>query len=138
LKLVVVDELILKAFYQVILKQTLSLSWCTIHMIQRDFILSTIRTALDRSRVVALVGPRQSGKTTLARQFVSPDSLNYCDLEDLTSLARLDEPMTALRNLRGLVVVDEIQRRPDLFPILRVLCDRPVAGPLSHPGQRLA
>jgi predicted AAA+ superfamily ATPase len=73
---------------------------------------------------VALVGPRQSGKTTLARQLVPPDSLNYFDLEDLTSLNRLDEPMTALRNLRGLVVIDEIQRRPDLFPVLRVLCDR--------------
>ena len=93
-------------------------------MIQRDAILSTIRIALGRSRVVALIGPRQSGKTTLARQLVSPDSLNYFDLEDLTSLSRLEEPMTALRNLRGLVVIDEIQRRPDLFPILRVLCDR--------------
>ena len=83
-----------------------------------------IQTALNRSRVVALVGPRQSGKTTLARQFVAPDSLNYFDLEDLTSIARLEEPMTALRDLRGLVVIDEIQRRPDLFPTLRVLCDR--------------
>ncbi|MDO9130163.1 MAG: ATP-binding protein [Anaerolineales bacterium] len=93
-------------------------------MIQRDSILSTLRTALGRSRVVGLVGPRQSGKTTLARQFVPVDSLNYFDLEDLTSLSRLEEPMTALRDLRGLVVIDEIQRRPDLFPILRVLCDR--------------
>jgi len=73
---------------------------------------------------VALVGPRQSGKTTLARQLVSPDSLNYFDLEDLTSLSRLEAPMTALRNLNGLVVIDEIPRRPDLFPVLRVLCDR--------------
>jgi len=93
-------------------------------MIQRDSILASIRTALGRSRVVALIGPRQSGKTTLARQFVSPDSLNYFDLEDLTSLPRLEEPMTALRDLRGLVVIDEIQRRPDLFPVLRVLSDR--------------
>lgn len=51
-------------------------------------------------------------------------SANYFDLEDPESLARLAEPMTALRPLRGLVVIDEIQRRPDLFPILRVLCDR--------------
>ena len=93
-------------------------------MLQRKTYVQSIQTALDRSRVVALVGPRQSGKTTLARQFVPPDSLNYFDLEDLTSLARLEEPMTALRDLRGLVVIDEIQRRPDLFPILRVLCDR--------------
>jgi len=93
-------------------------------MIKRETLFETIQTALARSRVVALVGPRQSGKTTLARQFVPVDSLNYFDLEDLTSLARLQEPMTALRDLHGLVVIDEIQRRPDLFPILRVLADR--------------
>lgn len=93
-------------------------------MLERNAYLQAIQTALKRSRVVALIGPRQSGKTTLAREFVSPESANYFDLEDLTSLARLQEPMTALRELRGLVVIDEIQRRPDLFPILRVLCDR--------------
>lgn len=93
-------------------------------MIQRTSILQAIRTALGRSRVTALLGPRQSGKTTLARQFTPPDSINYFDLEDLTSLARLEQPMTALRDLTGLVVIDEIQRRPDLFPLLRVLCDR--------------
>lgn len=83
-----------------------------------------IEHALARSRVVALVGPRQCGKTTLARQFVPVNSLNYFDLEDPVSLARLDQPMTALQDLMGLVVIDEVQRRPDLFPILRVLCDR--------------
>jgi len=93
-------------------------------MIQRDTLLSTVHTALGRSRVVALIGPRQSGKTTLARQLVPPDSLNYFDLEDLTSHNRLDEPMIALQDLRGLVVIDEIHRRPELFPVLRVLCDR--------------
>jgi predicted AAA+ superfamily ATPase len=93
-------------------------------MIKRDAILQSIQTALGRSRVVSLVGPRQSGKTTLARQFVPVDSINYFDLEDLTSLARLQEPLTALRDLRGLVVIDEIQRMPDLFPLLRVLSDR--------------
>lgn len=93
-------------------------------MIQRSGYLQAIQTGLNRSRVVALIGARQSGKTTLARQFVSPDSPNYFDLEDLTSIARLDEPMIALRDLRGLIVIDEIQRRPELFPILRVLCDR--------------
>jgi hypothetical protein len=83
-----------------------------------------IQTALARSRVVALLGPRQSGKTTLAREFIPANSLNYFDLEDLTSLARLEEPTTALQDLQGLVVIDEIQRKPELFPILRVLCDR--------------
>lgn len=93
-------------------------------MIERSSLLSSIKTALERSRVVALIGPRQSGKTTLARQFVRPDSVNYFDLEDPVSLARLEQPMTALKDLHDLVVIDEIQRQPDLFPILRVLADR--------------
>ncbi|OHE31987.1 MAG: hypothetical protein A3J94_06850 [Syntrophus sp. RIFOXYC2_FULL_54_9] len=93
-------------------------------MIARMRTIADIKTALERSRAVALLGPRQCGKTTLARQFVSPDSPNYFDLEDPLSLARLDEAMTALRGLTGLVVIDEVQRRPDLFPILRVLTDR--------------
>ena len=93
-------------------------------MIQRAQWLRAIRAALRRSRVAALVGPRQSGKTTLARQIVRPDSPTYFDLEDPRSLARLAEPLIALAPLRGIVVIDEIQRRPDLFPILRVLADR--------------
>lgn len=93
-------------------------------MIKRLTWLSDIRTALARSRVVTLIGPRQCGKTTLAREFLSEDSANYFDLEDPISLSRLDEPMTALGSLKGLVVIDEVQRRPDLFPILRVLVDR--------------
>ena len=93
-------------------------------MQDRQCDLKIVQTALKRSRVVALLGPRQSGKTTLARQFVSPGSLNYFDLEDPQSLARLTEPDTALRPLKKLVVIDEIQRRPDLFPLLRVLADR--------------
>jgi predicted AAA+ superfamily ATPase len=83
-----------------------------------------ITTALARSPVVVLTGPRQSGKTTLAREFLAEDALNYFDLEDPASLARLEEPMTALRPLEGLVVIDEVQRLPDLFPALRVLADR--------------
>lgn len=94
------------------------------HMINRKIDMELVRAALRRSRVVALVGPRQCGKTTLARQFVSARSLNYFDLEEPASLARLGEPDTTLRPLRGLVVIDEIQRRPELFPILRVLADR--------------
>jgi uncharacterized protein len=93
-------------------------------MIRRTSILSKLNNALSRSRVVVLAGPRQCGKTTLARELLEEDSVNYFDLEDPTSLARLDEPMTALRPLNGLIVIDEIQRRPDLFPVLRVLADR--------------
>lgn len=93
-------------------------------MILRKQLSAAIARALKRSRVVTLVGPRQSGKTTLARTFVPADSPNYFDLEDPVSLARLAEPRTALGALRGTVVIDEIQRRPDLFPVLRVLADR--------------
>jgi len=93
-------------------------------MIERTRRLKEIRAALKRSRVTALVGPRQSGKTTLARQILPPNSTAYFDLEDPRSLARLSEPMTALASLKGTVIIDEIQRRPDLFPVLRVLADR--------------
>ena len=92
--------------------------------IERPALLASLRTALARSPVVVLTGPRQSGKTTLARQLLSASSLNYFDLEDAVSLARLEEPKTALGGLRDLVVIDEVQRRPDLFPILRTLVDR--------------
>lgn len=93
-------------------------------MIERPALLKHLRSALRRSRVIALVGPRQCGKTTLARELLQVDSPNYFDLEDPASLARLDEPMTALKDLKGLVVIDEVQRRPELFPVLRVLADR--------------
>jgi uncharacterized protein len=93
-------------------------------MIERSQLLTKIRRALKRSRVVALIGPRQCGKTTLARQIEPLRSGNYFDLEDPASLARLDQPMTALESLRGTVVIDEIQHRPNLFPTLRVLADR--------------
>jgi hypothetical protein len=93
-------------------------------MIQRPDLLRHLRAALKRSSVVALIGPRQCGKTTTARWIVPPDSPNYFDLEDPASLARLSEPMTALSGLRGTVVIDEVQRRPELFPVLRVLADR--------------
>lgn len=96
-------------------------SWA---MIGRPAEIRRIRQGLRRSRVVALVGPRQCGKTTLARELVPSGSANYFDLEDPASLARLEEPMTALSRLRGTVVIDEVQRRPDLFPVLRVLADR--------------
>lgn len=96
-------------------------------MIDRANLLKTIRHALSQTPVVVLTGPRQCGKTTLARQLLSENSINYFDLEDPVGLARLDEPRTALESLEGLVVIDEVQRRPDLFPVLRVLADRPNA-----------
>ena len=83
--------------------------------------LEAVRAGLRRAPVTALLGPRQCGKTTLARLLKAE---HFLDLEDPRSLARLDEPQTALENLTGTVVIDEVQRKPDLFPLLRVLADR--------------
>lgn len=93
-------------------------------MIERQALLTKIRLAIRTSPVVVLYGPRQCGKTTLARQVAAAGKAEYFDLEDPVSLRRLSEPMLALRELRGLVVLDEVQRQPELFPILRVLADR--------------
>ena len=93
-------------------------------IIARRTIVKRIEAAIARAPVTVLTGPRQSGKTTLAREFQAEDSVNYFDLEDPVSLSRLEEPRTALEPLEGLVVIDEIQRRPELFPVLRVLVDR--------------
>jgi predicted AAA+ superfamily ATPase len=93
-------------------------------LIERPIVKQAVKKALKRSRVVALIGPRQCGKTTIARQFVSPESLNYFDLENPISLSRLTEPITALTNLKGTIVIDEVQKHPELFSSLRVLVDR--------------
>ena len=69
-------------------------------MLSREFLKKSVSEALGRSRVVALLGPRQSGKTTLAREFVSSNSPNYFDCEHPLSLARLDQPWTALESLK--------------------------------------
>jgi len=92
--------------------------------IDRANVRARIAAALRRSRGVVLVGPRQVGKTTLARSFVRAGAANYFDLEDPRIEAQLEAPLTALEHLRGLVVIDEIQRTPELFKVLRVLIDR--------------
>lgn len=93
-------------------------------MIERNGYIEHIRKALERSRAVALLGPRQSGKTTLARELVDIHSPNYFDLEDQSSLIALADPKGVLEPLKGLVVIDEVQQRPALFAVLRVLLDR--------------
>jgi predicted AAA+ superfamily ATPase len=94
--------------------------------IQRTAYLQTIRERLLEHPIVSLVGPRQAGKTTLARMLAeqSGQAVHFFDLESPADLARLSNPELVLRPLGGLVILDEIQRRPDLFPVLRVLADR--------------
>ena len=95
--------------------------------IQRTKELDLLAKRLKEAPVVAILGPRQCGKTTLAKQFArreKADPVHRFDLEDPRDLAKLDEPMLALEELQGLVVIDEVQRRPELFPVLRVLVDK--------------
>ena len=93
-------------------------------MIKRKYYLERLQQALKRSPIVALLGPRQCGKTTLARQLVSSKSSSYFDLEDPAIALLMENPMTALSPLKGTVVIDEAQRQPGVFPVLRVLADR--------------
>jgi uncharacterized protein len=93
-------------------------------MLNRDSLRAELQIALTRSPAVVLLGPRQVGKTTLARLWVEPTSSNYFDLEDPVTRVRLSQPMVALSQLQGLVVIDEIQHAPELFKVLRVLIDR--------------
>ncbi len=97
-------------------------------MIERPAYLEEIRFQFDVHPVVAILGPRQCGKTTLARMYAdryATGSVTRFDLEDPLHRARLESPKLALQDLRGLVVIDEVQRAPDLFEVLRVLVDRP-------------
>ena len=82
-----------------------------------------LRAALLRAPIVLVTGPRQAGKSTLARTVVRPERSHVFDLEDPRDAARLGEPTLSLPALQGTVVIDEAQRRQDLFPVLRVLAD---------------
>ncbi len=101
-------------------------------MLPRPLLQLAVQTALGRARAVVLSGPRQSGKSTIAQSFLDRASANYFDLENPLHAQRLAQPVDTLSRLDGLVVIDEVQRRPALFPVLRVLIDRSNA-----PGQYL-
>ncbi|HVR75629.1 MAG TPA: ATP-binding protein, partial [Planctomycetota bacterium] len=92
--------------------------------IERPMAMSQVLFGLEHSPVTALLGPRQCGKTTLARIIQAHRSAAYLDLENPLDDARLHRPLQVLESLKGLVILDEIQRRPDLMPVLRVLADR--------------
>ena len=111
---------------------------------ERTVFLSRITQYFRSHRIVGILGPRQCGKTTLARDHIARlgkkafagrdhgdgGQVHYFDLEDPEHLSRLTDPRLALESLEGLIVIDEIQRRPELFPLLRVLIDR------NRPKQR--
>lgn len=99
----------------------------SIMSIPRKHHLARVRLLLDEFPVVALLGARQVGKTTLARELATAhrDPVAWFDLEDPADLARLQDPGLELRPLRGLVILDEIHRLPGIFQLLRVLADRP-------------
>lgn len=94
-------------------------------MLKRARYLRSIRAVLSKSPVCALLGPRQCGKTTLARQLAAKQPSHYFDLETASGRARLARPELVLTPLTGLVVIDEIQQHPELFTTLRPLADRP-------------
>ncbi|MCS6804518.1 MAG: ATP-binding protein [Blastocatellia bacterium] len=94
-------------------------------MIDRPAYLQQLSIAVKRSPVTALLGPRQVGKTTLARMFAEGKQATHFDLESQPDRQRLQNPELMLGSLEGLVVLDEIQAMPGLFNVLRVLVDRP-------------
>lgn len=94
---------------------------------QRFDYLQHLKEAFRTSKVVAILGPRQCGKTTLAREYFRIEmgvKENYFDLENPFDQLRLAEPLLGLEDLEGLIVIDEVQRLPNLFSLLRVLVDR--------------
>lgn len=94
---------------------------------QRSAFLEQIDISFQSHPMVGILGPRQCGKTTLARDYIetlNEEGVHYFDLEDPEYLNRLSEPKLALESLEGLIVIDEVQRLPELFPLLRVLIDR--------------
>lgn len=94
-------------------------------MIERRDFLDRLDKAIKRSPVVALLGPRQCGKTTLARKFSENKKATFFDLESIPDQRRLQNPELVLGSLDGLVVLDEIQVLPEIFNVLRVLVDKP-------------
>jgi predicted AAA+ superfamily ATPase len=93
-------------------------------MIARPDLVEKVTAGLARSPITLILGPRQCGKTTLARQLGQKQPGSYYDLENPRDLARLAQPQTILEAASGLVILDEIHQRPDLLPLLRVLADR--------------
>lgn len=93
-------------------------------MIHRKQYIKQIKSSLRRSRITSILGPRQCGKTTLAKEIAKEFKSHFLDLESPTDRAKLQNPEMYLKNIRGLIIIDEIQLKPELFPVLRVLSDQ--------------
>jgi len=127
------DPCVTKNKYLIIHENSVAIkeiSWFTALMeISRTYDLKRLSEKLKDAPVVAILGPRQCGKTTLARQFMAKYpkiATHFFDCEDPRDLGRLENAMLTLEPLAGIVIIDEIQRRPELFPVLRVLADQNV------------
>ena len=94
-------------------------------MVPRPELLERIERAFQVTPIVTLLGPRQCGKTTIARVIAQKNGAAIFDLGDQADNAALTHPNRALSGKRGLIIIDEVQHRPELFPALRVLVDRP-------------
>lgn len=93
-------------------------------MIQRNLYIHQIHKSLKRSKITAILGPRQCGKTTLAKEISLQVKSSFLDIESPTDRAKLQNPELYLKNISGLIILDEIQLMPELFPVLRVLSDQ--------------
>ena len=94
---------------------------------KRSNYIHRVEKAFNTHPIVALLGPRQCGKTTLAQQYaalIKAKEVFFFDMEDMADIISLQNPKLALNNLHGLIIIDEIQLRPELFPALRVLIDK--------------
>ncbi|MBT8338829.1 MAG: AAA family ATPase, partial [Desulfatitalea sp.] len=92
-------------------------------MIKRPDPIQSIKASFEVHPITALLGPRQCGKTTLARYIAAQEAATIFDLENPVDIQRLTVPMQALQDLTGIVIIDEVQRKPKLFELLRVLVD---------------
>lgn len=98
-------------------------------MIIRNSLRNRITNSLESNPITSLLGPRQCGKTTIARTFANVSAFSFFDLENPSDYSSLTQsPMLQLESREGLIVLDEVQRVPELFPILRVLADIPSAN----------
>jgi predicted AAA+ superfamily ATPase len=96
-------------------------------MVNRKHIIDDIIDSHAVMSVCAMLGPRQCGKTTIAREYqqimLQQGEVHFLDLEDPFDLQKLENPKLLFDNIKGVIIIDEVQRKPELFPYLRVVVD---------------